>query len=379
MPSRSAAFNGASPAHRQDGIPTALESGSLFNWRAHLPVHPAAELFPLMKDTDPAGFKELVSDIEVNGLRTPIILFGACGDEDCLIDGRNRLDALASLGLLGLNDNDGRLEWKGRRLHDRWDLFSRTGRGHDPYAIVLSLNAHRRHLNAEQKRDVTAKVLKAKHELSDRAIAKQVKIDHKTVGTIRAGLEARGEIPHVEKRKDTKGREQPARRKGKAGKKSNSVAKSDSATVTPAPIEAATDAEAKAKVETKVTAAAPEASAEPIDCKKIIELAGQARALLKHPTPSNVESVKGLLTKITRLCTKPTTTKIIRAPEEKKPASELKIDFARDILGLEGNKVVISAPSAVTNQPAQPVDLAIPNDLSIPRFMDRRPPPEPAS
>ena len=40
-----------------------------------------------------------------------------------------------------------------------------------------------------------------------------MKVDHKTVGSVRAEQEARGEIPHVEKRKDAKGRKQPAKRK----------------------------------------------------------------------------------------------------------------------------------------------------------------------
>ena len=39
-------------------------------------------------------------------------------------------------------------------------------------------------------------------------------VDNKTVGKVRAEQEAREEIPHVEKRKDTKGRKQPARRLG---------------------------------------------------------------------------------------------------------------------------------------------------------------------
>ena len=43
-------------------------------------------------------------------------------------------------------------------------------------------------------------------------IAKQTRADHKTVGTVRAELEGRGEIPHVAKVTDTKGRKQPVRK-----------------------------------------------------------------------------------------------------------------------------------------------------------------------
>ena len=82
----------------------------------------------------------------------------------------------------------------------------------DPYEYVLSVNAHRRHLTPEQKREVIAKILQARPEKSDRQIAKQVKVDHKTVGAVRGKQEDVGKIPHVEKRTDTRGRAQPARK-----------------------------------------------------------------------------------------------------------------------------------------------------------------------
>jgi len=56
--------------------------------------------------------------------------------------------------------------------------------------------------------------LKKKTEASDRQIAKQLKVvTDKTVGAVRSKLERRAEIPHVEKRADTKGRKQPAKKK----------------------------------------------------------------------------------------------------------------------------------------------------------------------
>ena len=41
--------------------------------------------------------------------------------------------------------------------------------GVDPFELVTSLNIHRRHLTAEQKRELIAKVLKAEPEKSNRA------------------------------------------------------------------------------------------------------------------------------------------------------------------------------------------------------------------
>jgi hypothetical protein len=77
------------------------------NWRDHLTVHPAAELFPLMSETDPAELKELAEDIKKTGLRTPIVMWSSSLDDHnaVLLDGRNRLDALALLGKLKIGKN----------------------------------------------------------------------------------------------------------------------------------------------------------------------------------------------------------------------------------------------------------------------------------
>jgi hypothetical protein len=72
-------------------------------------------------------------------------------------------------------------------------------------------NIRRRHLTAEQKRALIAKVIAMKPEASHRQIAKQVKADHKTVA--RAEAEDLGKLPHVETRTDTKGRKQPAKKR----------------------------------------------------------------------------------------------------------------------------------------------------------------------
>jgi hypothetical protein len=91
-------------------------------------------------------------------------------------------------------------------------LRTYCSRDKNPFALAISLNLHRRHLTAEQKRDIIARLLKEDPAQSDRKIGNMVKADHKTVGAVRAEAEARGEIPHVETRKDAAGRAQPARR-----------------------------------------------------------------------------------------------------------------------------------------------------------------------
>jgi hypothetical protein len=71
---------------------------------------------------------------------------------------------------------------------------------------------HRRHLTVEQKRDVIAALLKANPTKSDRTIAKQAMTHHHAVAKVRLEEEGRGNISHVEKRTDSKGRKQPAKR-----------------------------------------------------------------------------------------------------------------------------------------------------------------------
>jgi hypothetical protein len=185
------------------------------SWRDLLPVHEAADLFPLMSE---AELRELGEDIKANGLQFPIIVY-----DDQLIDGRNRLDAMALVGI-EFEIIKRRGCWVIEYYDDIQALKSPLGgsvaaASVDPYDYVVSANIHRRQLTAEQKRAVIAKLLKAKPEASDRTIAKQTKVDHKTVGKARAELEGRGEIPHVEKRTDTKGRKQRSAKRKKTTSK----------------------------------------------------------------------------------------------------------------------------------------------------------------
>jgi hypothetical protein len=131
------------------------------SWRDVLPVHPAADLFSLMSREE---LLELGEDIKKNGLKMPIVLI-AGPDGLMLLDGRNRLAAMEVVGLPVYRN-----------------ITPRTVLAHDAdaYAYVLSANVHRRHLTAEQRRDLIAKLLLAQPEKSDRQIAKQVNRDHKT-------------------------------------------------------------------------------------------------------------------------------------------------------------------------------------------------------
>ena len=154
-------------------------------WRDVLEIHPAADLFPVMSE---AELKVLGEDIRKHGIRTPVVLWSPPDNKrEFLIDGRNRLDAAAMAGLLEV-DEHGRLclrTWDGLR-EIRYQRYG-TGNLYDnnPYALAVSLNIHRRHLTGEKKRELIAKLLKAKPESSNVTIAKQVKADDKTVAKVR--------------------------------------------------------------------------------------------------------------------------------------------------------------------------------------------------
>jgi hypothetical protein len=163
-----------------------------------LTPHPLSALFPLMSDDE---LNELIADIKEYGQREPIVLF-----EDQILDGRNRYLACQKAGI---------------------EPKTVAYEGEDAEAFVISVNLHRRHLTQAQKQEVVAKLLKASPTRSNRAIGKLGHVDHKTVGSKRVALEARGEIPRVEMRKDTKGRSYPAHKEIETAPSSTPKAKHD--------------------------------------------------------------------------------------------------------------------------------------------------------
>ena len=149
-----------------------------FNWRKYLRVHPAAEKLPMMNE---AELQELGEDINANGLRVSIVIWRdpapPPGALPCLLDGRNRLDAMAHGGLLTVN-KEGHLC---RRVDDGTEqvlrLIKYNEREGDPYKLVASFNVYRRHLSAEWKRQLIAEVLRVDPAKSNRAIARELKED----------------------------------------------------------------------------------------------------------------------------------------------------------------------------------------------------------
>jgi ParB-like chromosome segregation protein Spo0J len=126
--------------------------------------HPLAGMFALIDGED---FDQLAEDIGARGIISPIILF-----EGKILDGRNRYLAAKEAG---------------HKFTDR--DFKQLSPGLDAEAFVISANLHRRQLSSKQKRQFIAKLIEAKPGLSNRALAKLVGADDKTVASVREELQ----------------------------------------------------------------------------------------------------------------------------------------------------------------------------------------------
>jgi hypothetical protein len=171
----------------------------------------------------------LGADIRKHGLREPVVVQrqyrrraddSIANDHDyklVLLDGIGRLDSMEEAGFPLVRDGklDKTLGHAALGLKPLTDgAYAELDFGIDPYDFVVSRNILRRHLNAKQRRELIAKLLKADASKSDRQIGEMIKADHKTVGAVRAEKEATGEISPVEKRvgKDRKARKQPVKK-----------------------------------------------------------------------------------------------------------------------------------------------------------------------
>jgi hypothetical protein len=180
------------------------------SWRDVLSIHPATDLFPPMS---PHELRVLGKDIIKNGLTSSIVLWRANPKgQPLLLDGRSRLDAIELVTHSPIEVGPPNITAGKNFLAINKVLV--LDKSVDPYAYVISANIHRRHLTAEQKRELIAKVLKAQPEKSDREIGSRVRADHKTVAKVRRERETTGDISPVEKRVggDKKARKQPAPR-----------------------------------------------------------------------------------------------------------------------------------------------------------------------
>jgi N6-adenosine-specific RNA methylase IME4 len=97
-------------------------------------VHPAANAFPMMKDT---AWQEFLEDVKENGVLEPVIYMTGDNGFIELLDGRNRMAAAKQLGI---------------------GFQSREYLGDDPVGFVVSRNLRRRQLTDQQRASVAATI-----------------------------------------------------------------------------------------------------------------------------------------------------------------------------------------------------------------------------
>jgi hypothetical protein len=156
--------------------------------------HELAALFPMISEDE---LNELAEDIKKQGLLERITLF-----EGKILDGRNRYKAAKQAGVVLKNYHFKQLDGDRAKAE----------------AFVISANIRRRHLTSAQKRDLLAKLIKANPDQSDRQIGDVANVDHKTVGAVREGLQASGEIPQLNATKGKDGKTRKRKGEAKKGK-----------------------------------------------------------------------------------------------------------------------------------------------------------------
>lgn len=118
-------------------------------------------------------YDALREDIATNGVLVPVVF----DQHGRVIDGNNRKAIADELGI------------------DYPRLVREVADDDDAWTLALTLNCARRHLSREQRREVIRAEIERRPDDSDRAIARRVGCDHKTVGAVRR---EGGEIPQAQ-------------------------------------------------------------------------------------------------------------------------------------------------------------------------------------
>jgi len=118
-----------------------------------------------MPPLSPEQYNALKADIMKNGIRVPVVK----DQHGRIIDGNNRATIADELG-----------------IHVPVEIIT-IASDEAAYDTALSLNCARRHLSREQIRALIGTEIRRRPGDSDRAIARRIGCDHKTVGSVRGG------------------------------------------------------------------------------------------------------------------------------------------------------------------------------------------------
>jgi hypothetical protein len=180
------------------------------SWRDVLSIHPAAELFPSMSEDE---LRALGEDIKKNGLTSKVVLWRDGRAGPVLLDGRNRLDAIEMVIDRPVMVGPPSIATPKEFLACNKVIV--LDKSVDPFEYVISANIHRRHLNVYERDELIAKLIKTDPTKSNRQIARIAKASHPHVGKVREQLEKTGDVETVTTSIDTKGRQQPAKKRRK--------------------------------------------------------------------------------------------------------------------------------------------------------------------
>lgn len=136
--------------------------------------------FQVMPDLTADEYAALRADIEAHGVRYPVVV----DQHGRVLDGHNRMAIAAELNI---------------ECPKITEVVADDDAARDR---ALVLNVARRHLTSAQKRDLIRAELDVHPDRSDRAIARVIGCDHKTVASVRRG----GEIPQRMSREEAEER-----------------------------------------------------------------------------------------------------------------------------------------------------------------------------
>jgi ParB-like chromosome segregation protein Spo0J len=134
-------------------------------------------------------YDHLKDDIRHRGIQIPILVDSTTGE---VIDGQQRQQIATELG-----------------LRDIPTIYVSRLSQEERADLRLAVNLYRRHLTRAQMREMIAWALRERPEASDRSIAEQTGVNHRTVAGVRSGLEANGEILRYEARTTSNGKHYP--------------------------------------------------------------------------------------------------------------------------------------------------------------------------
>lgn len=121
------------------------------SWRDRYPVHPCADVFPMMADDQ---LDTLAQDIKDHGLHHSIVLYAdPRTGRRSVLDGRNRLEAMVRAGF-DPDLNSAAFETVSGNAVDASGTV-------DPATLVISQNIRRRHLTKEQQAELILKTIEA--------------------------------------------------------------------------------------------------------------------------------------------------------------------------------------------------------------------------